>query len=88
MFKRFLITCDKATTICDKSQYKEATFFELIQLNLHLVFCKFCGLYSKQNTKLSEICKQKTLDSKQKSQCLSTKEKELLKQQLKEINSN
>ena len=28
MFKNFKITCDEATTICDKSQYKEASFLD------------------------------------------------------------
>ena len=28
------INCDEATTICDKSQYKEAGFWEIIKLNI------------------------------------------------------
>ena len=44
------LTCDEATTICDKSQYKEASLWEIIKLNIHILLCKNCGLYSKQNS--------------------------------------
>jgi len=37
MFKKLNITCKQAVAICDKSQYKEATFFEKIQLNIHFL---------------------------------------------------
>ena len=33
---KFMITCDKASTICDKSQYKEASFLERIRLAYHV----------------------------------------------------
>ncbi len=41
MFKKLNITCKQAVAICDKSQYKEATFFEKIQLNIHFYAVKF-----------------------------------------------
>lgn len=49
------ITCDEATTICDKSQYGKATFFEIIKIRFHFFGCKICSLYTKQNTLLSKI---------------------------------
>lgn len=49
------ITCDEATTICDKSQYGKATFFEIIKLRIHFFGCKICSLYTKQNTLISKI---------------------------------
>lgn len=43
------ITCDEATAICDKNQYKEASLREKIKLGIHLFFCRKCRKYSKQN---------------------------------------
>jgi hypothetical protein len=85
MIKKFLITCDEASTICDKSQYNEASFFEKIQLNLHFLICKICALYSKQNTKMSVLYKMKTKDCKKEKRCISQKEKAILKKQLEEF---
>ncbi|CAM1334546.1 hypothetical protein [Tenacibaculum aestuariivivum] len=82
MFKKFIITCNKATTICDKSQYKEASFLEKTQLYIHLIVCKICTLYSKQNTKISSIIKINMNSYKKKLPCLSLEEKETLKKQL------
>lgn len=56
MSNKLFINCDEATAICTKNQYKEASFWEKIKLNIHLISCKICGLYSKQNSKLTEVC--------------------------------
>ena len=85
MFKKLHLTCDEATTICDKSQYNEASFFEKIQLNLHFLGCKICRLYTKQNTRMSGLFKMKSKDCKSKINCLSSTDKEVLKKQLKEF---
>ena len=86
MFKRIHINCDEATTICDKNQYGEATFFEKIQLSLHLFMCKICAKYVKQNRKLSQVFKIKSSDCKDENHCLSNVDKESLKKQLEEFN--
>ena len=52
---KFKITCDEATTICDKSQYGKATIMEVIKLRFHFFGCKICSLYTKQNNLLSKI---------------------------------
>jgi len=81
MSNKVFITCDEATTICTKNQYKEASFWEKIKLNIHMLTCKICGLYSKQNTKLTEVCNKHL----QKPDCehkLSDKDKEVLKKNL------
>jgi len=83
MSNKLFITCDEATTICTKNQYKEASFWEKIRLNIHLLTCKICGLYSKQNTKLSEVC-DKHLLKKDCDYKLSEKDKEVLKKKLAE----
>lgn len=86
MFKKFKITCDEATTICDKAQYNEASFYEKIQLNLHLLTCKICALYTKQNRKMSTIFKMKASNCKSETKCLSQNDKDILKDQLNQLN--
>ncbi|MDF1516443.1 MAG: hypothetical protein RQ864_08320 [Lutibacter sp.] len=51
------LTCDEATAICDKNQYKEASLWEKIKLGIHLFLCKKCGLYAKQNKIMSTCLK-------------------------------
>ena len=84
MFKKLRITCNEATTICDKSQYKEASFIEKIKLNLHFLTCEICRLYTKQNNKMSRLFKTNSLDCKRRINCLSEADKEVLKEQLEE----
>ena len=52
---KFMISCDEATTICDKNQYGEASLSEKISLNIHLIICKYCKQYTKQNGLMSQI---------------------------------
>lgn len=51
-----MISCEKAANICNKAQYKEATFWEKIKLKFHLLMCKTCAKHSKNNTKLTSLC--------------------------------
>ena len=77
------ITCNEATEICDKSQYKEASLLEKIKLNVHLFLCKKCGLYSKQN-KMMSTCYRKLKDAEiSKTPNLNQVEKEIMEQELK-----
>ncbi len=85
MFEKLKINCDQATTICDKSQYGEATLFEKIQLNFHFLGCKICRMYSKQNVKMSKVFKMKANDCKKRIPCMSSVEKEQLKGKLQEL---
>lgn len=85
MFKFLKITCQDANEICNKSQYNEATFLEKVKLNIHLAFCKICALYSKQNAKLSTILKAKAFDCKKHIHCMDKKDKEVLKEKIKEL---
>jgi hypothetical protein len=77
------LTCNEATTICDKSQYKEATFIELFKLKLHLFLCKKCGKYAKQNGILSKCFETKRKIDCTKNKCLCEDEKEAMDKQLK-----
>ena len=83
MSNKLFISCDEATTICTKNQYKEASFWEKIKLNIHLLSCKICGLYSKQNTKLTKMC-DKHLQKPTCEHTLSDNDKEVIKKKLAE----
>jgi len=50
-----MINCDEATAICDKSQYGEASLSEKISLNIHLLICRYCKKYTKQNSLMSHL---------------------------------
>ncbi|MCK0160672.1 hypothetical protein [Allomuricauda sp. F6463D] len=50
------ISCKEAANICDKSQYKEAGFWDIVKLRVHILFCKVCKGYSKTNTELTSLC--------------------------------
>ncbi|MGK0386034.1 MAG: hypothetical protein ACI849_000641 [Patiriisocius sp.] len=51
------LQCEEANHSCDKNQYKEASFLELIKLNIHLIHCRACRKYTARNTQLSNIFK-------------------------------
>ncbi|WP_435414126.1 hypothetical protein [Polaribacter aestuariivivens] len=84
MFKKLKITCDEATTICDKNQYGEATILELLKLNIHFIRCRICSLYTKQNIKMTKIYKGHSKTCKQVTHCMTTQDKENLKKALEE----
>jgi len=50
-----MISCDEATAICDKNQYGEASRWDKIRLNFHLLLCKHCKTYSKQNNIITKM---------------------------------
>lgn len=53
------LSCDAANHTCDKTQYNEASLLEKIKLNVHLLFCSACRKYTKNNTQLTKILKDK-----------------------------
>ena len=52
---KFMLTCDEATAICDKNQYGEASISEKISLTFHLLRCKYCKKYTKQNNLMTQL---------------------------------
>lgn len=54
---KIFIPCDEANHTCDKSQYKEASILEKIKLNIHLIYCRACREYTKNNKKLTKKIK-------------------------------
>jgi len=71
-----MISCEKASIICNKAQYEEATFIEKIRLRFHLLWCKTCSKFTRQNTDFTTLC------DKAKLQGLSEQEKLKMKEQL------
>ena len=78
------LSCDEATTICDKSQYGEVTLLERIKLSLHLFLCKKCGKYSKQNGVMTKCYKKQSEIKKGEKCCLSEDEKHCMEKELHE----
>ena len=79
MNAKIIIRCEEANHVCDKTQYKEASLWEKIVLNIHLIYCKFCRKYSKNNAKLSKLVTKKPvyLDASSKEKLRIAFEKEL-----------
>ena len=73
-----MISCDEARIICHKTQYNDASFFEVLKLKFHLFICKACSAFSSKNTKLTTLCEEATLNN------LSESEKHEMKQRIKE----
>jgi len=71
-----MISCEKAALICNKTQYREATFMEKVKLRFHLFICKTCPSFSKRNAQLTSICNKANLQS------LSQLQKEVMKKEL------
>ncbi|SHJ74172.1 hypothetical protein [Pseudozobellia thermophila] len=72
-----MISCEKAAIICNKIQYKEATFIEKLKLRYHLLMCETCTKFSKKNSQLTSLCNKAHLHG------LSNKEKEQMKDRLR-----
>ena len=83
MKSKLIISCDEATAICDKNQYSEATILEKIKLNIHFIRCKFCKLYTKQNTYLTRLLGIYSKDAHcGKEKCLTEEEKSELQKEV------
>lgn len=55
------LKCEEANHTCDKNQYKEATFMQLVKLNFHLIYCRACQKYTARNTKLTKFLNKNTI---------------------------
>ncbi|WP_233164061.1 hypothetical protein [Snuella sedimenti] len=72
---KVLIPCKEANHVCDKTQYNESSFWEKIKLNFHLLYCKACRKYSKNNAKLTQAINESEV------KCMDKKCKESMKQE-------
>lgn len=73
-----MTSCEKATMICTKAQYEEATFIEKVTLKMHILVCKSCSKFSKENTEFTSLC------DKAISNSLSESEKQEMKEKLQQ----
>lgn len=76
---KFMIPCDEANHVCDKSQYKDASLWEKVLLNIHLIYCRACRKYSKNNGILSKTIKKADVE------CLDKKCKENMKKDFNKV---
>ncbi len=67
------ISCTEAAHTCNQSQYNEASLWKKIKLTIHLLYCKACRKYSKNNAKLTKVMNNSELEY------LKTSEKDALK---------
>lgn len=72
------LSCAEAASICEKTEYQEASTWERLKLKLHLFFCKTCKNYYDRNKKLTDLLQKSNLKT------CSKQEKEVLKQRLNE----
>jgi len=52
---KVILKCHEANHVCDKKQYKEASFIEKVKLTIHLAYCRACRSYSANNNTLTKI---------------------------------
>ena len=83
MSNKIIIPCDEASHVCDKTQYKEATLWEKIKLNIHLIYCRACRKYTKRNSQLTKLVTKDPviMDASAKESLKSVFEQELAKHQ-------
>jgi hypothetical protein len=77
-----MLTCNEATTICDKTQYGEATLWEKIKLKFHLFMCKNCNLYAKQNKIITKCIHGNEHAVNETCNCLNEEEKRKMEKEL------
>lgn len=75
---KIFISCPEAKQICDKAQYKEATWWDRIRLNIRLLYCGVTQNYVKRNKKLTNLVTDK------KVACMDKKQKQVLKTKISE----
>lgn len=49
LMRKIMLTCEKSTLLIVKEQEGKITFREKLQLRMHLLACRFCRLFKKQN---------------------------------------
>ena len=49
-----VFSCDRATFYITKREYQKLSCRENMQLNMHLIGCKFCRAFNKQNSIITQ----------------------------------
>ncbi|TBN01331.1 hypothetical protein EYD45_13055 [Hyunsoonleella flava] len=76
---KILMPCDEANHTCDKTQYNDATLWEKIKLNIHLIYCRACRKYTANNSKLTKTIKKADVE------CLDTSTKAEMKKEFDRV---
>ena len=84
--KKVMINCEEASSICNKNQYCETSFFDKVRLGMHNFLCKKCKLYSEQNTLMTKLFRLH-LHKKPNTKLCNEDKKDLKKHIEKEINN-
>ena len=69
-------SCLKVAEFSDKQQYAEATFWEKLRVQIHILHCKHCYTYHHKNAELTALI------NKHEFKVLSKSEKEDIKAKL------
>ncbi|MFC7356621.1 hypothetical protein ACFQO1_02900 [Jejudonia soesokkakensis] len=73
---KVFLNCNEAQQVCDKNQYREASFWQKVKLNIHLIYCAICRKYTVRNNKLTSVFKNSNVTTMPKN------DKEVLKRRL------
>lgn len=49
-----MLSCDRATFLITKKEYQKLSCVENLQLKMHLMGCKFCRAFNKQNAVITD----------------------------------
>jgi hypothetical protein len=55
-------SCHEIALLSEKKQYQEASFWEILRIKMHILYCERCKNYEKSNRKLSDILNNAKLD--------------------------
>ncbi|QXV65969.1 hypothetical protein INP83_02410 [Mucilaginibacter sp. 21P] len=56
--KKVIYNCRKATYLIDKRLMGSITLRETVELRIHLIGCKVCGIYMEQSKMINEMIRQ------------------------------
>lgn len=80
--KKVIYNCRKATYLIDKRLIGSITFRETVELRIHLIGCKVCGIYMMQSQKINEMIRQMLKEENQPEIKLDEEFKEALQTQI------
>ncbi|MBL4674765.1 MAG: hypothetical protein JKY70_00930 [Mucilaginibacter sp.] len=87
--RKVIYNCRKATYLIDKRLIGSITFRETVELRIHLIGCKVCGIYMKQSKMINQMIRQLLKSEKPQEIQLDEGFKEALQAQITaEINKN
>jgi hypothetical protein len=80
--KKVQYNCHKATFLIEKRTMKPLTFFERLELRIHLAGCSVCRTYQKQSVLIGEMVHQILYSNKQSH--LNQKDKQVMEERIEE----